>query len=137
MKHQCDDADLRKRKPELRLDDGVDGRYDRLNHVVEKMRHADDYQYGIYSSLLEVRLSFQTFECGCQNLVHDCKGSQNKTLVGGQYYFKYAKDMVFLFATLSLAHLLTSKIRQSSGVIYIYYKECLSERCSFFSDKMS
>ena len=119
MKHQCDDADLRKRKPELRLDDGVDGRYDRLNHVVEKMRHADDYQYGIYGSLLEVRLSFQTFECGCQNLVHNCKGSQNKTLVGGQNYFKYAKGMVFLFATLSHAHLFISKIRQSSGVIYI------------------
>ena len=119
MKHQCDDADLRKRKPELRLDDGVDGRYDRLNHVVEKMRHADDYQYGIYSSLLEVRLSFQTFECGCQNLVHNCKGSQNKTLVGGQYYFKYAKSMVFLFATLSKAYLLTSQSGNFWCVVYI------------------
>lgn len=136
MKHQCDDADLRKRKPEFRLDDGVDGRYDRLNHVVEKMRHADDDQYGIYSSLLEVRLSFQTFECGCQNLVHNCKGSQNKTLVGGQYYFKYAKSMVF-YLQRSPRHICLPPNQATSGVLYIYYKECLSERCSFLSDKMS
>ena len=94
---------------------GMIGSY--MLYVLTKLN--DDYQYGIYSSLLEVRLSFQTFECGCQNLVHNCKGSQNKTLVGGQYYFKYAKSMVFLFATLSKAYLLTSQSDNFWCVVYI------------------
>ena len=45
--------------------------------------------------------------------------------------------MVFLFATLSKAYLLTSQLGNFWCVVYIYYKECLSERCSFLSDKMS
>ena len=37
LKHQCDETNLGEREPELILEHRIDGRNDRLNHVVEKM----------------------------------------------------------------------------------------------------
>lgn len=48
LENKRDDAYLSKRETELVLDDRVDGRYDRLNHIVEKMRNTADYKYGIH-----------------------------------------------------------------------------------------
>ena len=48
LENERDDAYLRKREAELVLDDRVDGGYDRLNHVVEKMRNSANNEYGIH-----------------------------------------------------------------------------------------
>ena len=46
LENKRDDAYLCKREAELVLDDRVDGRYDRLNHVVQEVRNAANHEYG-------------------------------------------------------------------------------------------
>ena len=48
LENERDDAYLRKREAELVLDDRVDGRYDRLNHVVQEVRNAANHEYRIH-----------------------------------------------------------------------------------------
>ena len=51
MEHQGDDAYLREREVELVFHDGVDGRDDGLDHVVQEMRDAANDEHRIDRAL--------------------------------------------------------------------------------------
>ena len=57
LENQRDDADLCKRESVFILDDRVDGRDDRLNHVVEEVRDAADDEHRIDRSFRHGRSS--------------------------------------------------------------------------------
>jgi hypothetical protein len=63
LENQRDDAYLCKREVELILHDRVDGRNDRLNHIVQKMGNTADDEHGIYRALyhLGITLDFITY----------------------------------------------------------------------------
>ena len=57
LENKRDDAYLSKRETELVLDDRVDGRDDRLNHVVEEVRDAADDEHRIHRTLYHLRIT--------------------------------------------------------------------------------
>ena len=54
LEHEGDDAYLGKREAKLILDDGIDRRHHRLNHVVKEVGYTDDDEDGIGSARLYV-----------------------------------------------------------------------------------
>ena len=62
LENQRDDAYLCKRKVELILHNRIDGRNNRLNHIVQEMGNATDDEHGIYRALyhLGITLDFVT-----------------------------------------------------------------------------
>ena len=58
LKDQRDDANLGKRELKLILDDGIDRRDNRLNHIVEEMGYAANHQHGIDRTLGHGGMSF-------------------------------------------------------------------------------
>ena len=63
LEDQRDDAYLCKREVELILHDRVDRRYDRLNHIIQKMRNTADDEHGIYRAFYHpgITLDFITY----------------------------------------------------------------------------
>lgn len=59
LKHQCNDAYLCEGVVEFVLHDRVDGRNDRLNHIIQKMRDAAYNEHRIHRTLHHRRVPLQ------------------------------------------------------------------------------
>ena len=57
LENQRDDAYLCKREVELILHNRIDGRDNRLNHIVQEMGNATDDEHGIHRTLYHRRIS--------------------------------------------------------------------------------
>ena len=57
LEDQRDDTYLCKREVELILHNRIDGRDNRLNHIIQEMGNATDDEHGIYRTLYHLRIS--------------------------------------------------------------------------------